>query len=63
MKRTASTPTSSTTSRKRDEVAGALRHFHRLAVAHQLHQLAQLHVEFGLAAGDSAFTAACMRLM
>ena len=44
-------PTSSTTSRKRDEVAGALRHLHRLAVAQQLHELDDLDVERRLAGG------------
>ena len=36
---------------QRDEIAGAFRHFHRLAVAHQLDELAELDVERGLAAG------------
>ena len=49
MKRTASRPTSSTTSRKRDEVPGPLRHFDRLAGAQQLHKLDELDVELGLA--------------
>ena len=65
MNRTASRPTSSTTSRKRHELAGALRHLHRLAGAQQPHELHDLDVELGGLASliaRTALTAACMRL-
>jgi hypothetical protein len=52
MKRTASRPDLVDDLAQGDEVAGALRHAHRLAVAEQLHQLHQLDVERRAAAGD-----------
>ena len=47
---------------QRDEIAGAFRHLHRLAVAQQLDELHDLDVQRRLA-DVTALTAACMRLM
>ena len=52
MKRTASRADLVDHLAQRDEIAGALRHLHRLAVAQQLHQLHDLDVERRLARGD-----------
>ena len=38
---------------QRDEIAGAFRHLHRLAVAQQPHELHDLDVERGLAVADA----------